>query len=340
VRRFQYKRVVDVDGALAAAGSGTAYLGGGTTIVDLMKLSVESREVLVDVSRLAGAPSVSEAARDTADGVWLPAAARNSDVAAHPLVRRRYPALSEALLSGASPQIRNMATVGGNLLQRTRCAYFRDAAVPACNKRVLGSGCAAQAKGSWSRMHAVLGGSAHCIAVHPSDMCVALVALDAVVHTRRRAGTRAIPIAELHTEPDAHPEIETVLEPDELVTHVVLPPSAFAARSCYVKVRDRSAFAFALASTAVALDLVEPSAKDAGRIRAARVVLGGVATKPWRSREVEEALVGHVPSLELFERAAARAVMGARATSQNAFKVVLIQRTIVRALGRASGVAT
>ena len=340
MRRFQYKRVADPDEALAAAGSGTAYLGGGTTIVDLMKLDVERPEALVDVSRLGGAGGVSGAARETPDGVWLPAAARNSDVAAHPLVRTRYPALSEALLSGASPQVRNMATVGGNLLQRTRCAYFRDAAVPACNKRVPGSGCAAQAEGSWSRMHAILGGSAHCIAVHPSDMCVALVALDAVVHTQRRAGTRAIPIAELHTEPGAHPEIETVLEPDELVTHVVLPPSRFAARSCYVKARDRSAFAFALASTAVALDLGEPFAKDAGRIRAARVALGGVATKPWRSREVEEALVGHAPSLELFERTAANAVDRARATSQNAFKVTLIQRTIVRALGRAARVST
>lgn len=334
MRPFRYSRPADATAALIAAMPGDAvFLGGGTTLVDLMKLGVTSPSALVDVSRLGG-PAVQE----TSAGLQIAATARNSDIAIHPLIVERYPALSEALLSGASPQVRNMATIGGNLLQRTRCAYFRDVGVEACNKRAPGSGCAA--RDGWSRMHAILGGSDHCIAVHPSDMCVALVALDAVVHTRGRAGTRAIRIEELHTEPGAHPEIETVLAPDELVTHVVLPPSALAVRSCYVKVRDRSAFAFALASAAVALELAEPSSKDAGRIRAARVALGGVATKPWRCREVEEILVGHAPSFELFERAAARAVTGARTTSQNAFKVALVQRTIARALSRASGVAT
>ena len=212
------------------------------------------------------------------------AGARNSDVAHHPLVRQRFPALSEALLAGASPQLRNMATVGGNLMQRTRCAYFRDVAVAECNKRAPGSGCAAQ--GGWTRMHAILGGSRQCIAAHPSDMCVALVALDAVVHTQGPQGARQIPIADFHTLPADHPEVETTLQRGELITHVTLPAAPFAARSGYVKVRDRAAFAFALASAAVAVDV------HGGRMRAVRVALGGVATKPWRSREAEAALVG------------------------------------------------
>jgi xanthine dehydrogenase YagS FAD-binding subunit len=228
--------------------------------------------------------------------------------------------------------------VGGNLLQRTRCAYFRDVGVAACNKRAPGTGCAALGPESWSRMHAILGGSSHCIAVHPSDMCVALSALDAMVHTRSPTGTRAIPMEELHTAPEARPDIETVLARDELITHVVLPASAFAARSCYVKVRDRASFSFALASAAVALELAAPHEKGGRIIRAARVALGGVATRPWRSRGVEGILVGQAPSRALFERAAARAVSDARPTPGNAFKVLLIQRTIVRALERASGV--
>ena len=341
MQRFRYTRAADEGAAVSAATDGArsaaAYLGGGTTLVDLMKLGIERPDELIDVSHLTGD---SVAIEETTEGVRIPAAARNSDVAHHPLVRDRYPALSEALLSGASPQIRNMATVGGNLLQRTRCAYFRDAAVEACNKRAPGSGCAARGRESWSRMHAILGGSERCIAVHPSDMCVALVALDAVVHTRGTHGRRAIPMADLHAEPGDHPEVETVLERGELVTHVVLPSTPFAARSRYVKVRDRASFAFALASAAVALDVADPGGPDAGTIRAARVALGGVATKPWRARAVEDVLLGYRPARDLFERAAAHAVTDAHPTAGNAFKVVLIQRTIVRALERAAETAT
>jgi xanthine dehydrogenase YagS FAD-binding subunit len=320
-----------------AGGPRVAFLGGGTTLVDLMKLDIEHPDQVVDVARLPATPPVEE----TPNGLRIPAAARNSDVAAHPLVRRRYPVLAEALLSGASPQVRNMATVGGNLLQRTRCAYFRDVAVPACNKRAPGSGCAALGEGSWTRMHAILGGGPQCIAVHPSDMCVALAALDAVVHTLGPRGPRAIPFGDFHTEPGARPDVETTLEHGELITHVVVPATPFAARSRYVKVRDRAAFAFALASAAVALDLGARQAgavgaRTPGMIHAARVALGGVATRPWRARAVEDALVGQRPSRELFERAAAHAVVNARPMPGNAFKVVLVQRAIVRALERAA----
>jgi xanthine dehydrogenase YagS FAD-binding subunit len=336
VRPFRYLRPPDTAAALAAAGSpGAAFLGGGTTLVDLMRLDVEAPREVVDVSRIAADPERRGGVYDTPDGLCLAASARNSDVAMHPLVRRRYPVLSEALLSGASPQIRNMATVGGNLLQRTRCAYFRDVGVEACNKRRPGSGCAAQ--DGWSRMHAILGASERCIAVHPSDMCVALVALDADVHTHRAQGTRVIPAADLHLVPGEHPERETILEPGELITHVTLPDTPFAAHSHYVKVRDRAAFAFALASAAVALELGAGKAPGGSRIRQARVALGGVATKPWRCREVEAALVDNHPSRALFEHAAALAVKGAKTRADNAFKTALVQRAIVRALERAAG---
>jgi xanthine dehydrogenase YagS FAD-binding subunit len=336
VRPFKYLRPADATAALAAVGSpGAAFLGGGTTLVDLMRLDVEAPREVVDVSRVAADPERRGGVYDTPAGLCLAASARNTDVAMHPLVRRRYPVLSEALLSGASPQIRNMATVGGNLLQRTRCAYFRDVGVEACNKRRPGSGCAAQ--DGWARMHAILGASDHCIAVHPSDMCVALVALDADVHTHRAQGARVVPAADLHLVPGEHPERETLLEPGELITHVTLPATPFAAHSHYVKVRDRAAFAFALASAAVALDLGEAKAPGGSRIRQARVALGGVATKPWRCREVEAALVDNHPSRALFEHAAALAVKDAKTRADNAFKVVLVQRAIVRALERAAG---
>ncbi|HEX4417712.1 MAG TPA: xanthine dehydrogenase family protein subunit M, partial [Kofleriaceae bacterium] len=263
---------------------------------------------------------------DTArGGLKIGALATNTDVAYHPAVTAKYPALAEALLSGASPQLRNMATVGGNLLQRTRCPYFRDG-VSACNKRDPGSGCAAQ--GGFNRSHAVLGTSARCIASHPSDMCVALVALDAIVHTHGPQGDRAIAITDFHTVPGDHPEIESVLVPGELVTAVELPQLPFAAKSRYTKVRDRASFAFALASAAVALDV------HGGTIRDARIALGGIATKPWRAREAERALIGQRPTHEAFERAAAVALDGATPRDDNAFKIELARRTIVRALQR------
>ena len=297
-----------------------------------MKLGVETPATVVDVTGLPHATI-----EETAQGIRIGALARNSDVAYHPLVRARLPALSEALLAGASPQLRNMATVGGNLLQRTRCSYFRDLAWP-CNKRSPGTGCSAL--DGENRMHAILGISGtsgipgapadQCIAVHPSDMCVALVALDAVVHTRGPKGARALPITDLHVVPGARPEVENVLERGELITGVTVPATKLAARSRYVKVRDRASYAFALASAAVALEL-------GGRVvRSARVALGGVATKPWRSVEAERALVGQVAGRAAFERAAAAAVAGAHARAHNRYKVTLAQRVIVRALEEAA----
>jgi xanthine dehydrogenase YagS FAD-binding subunit len=324
MKPFSYVRAGDEARALAeGAADGAQFIAGGTTLVDLLRLEVMRPTRLVDITGLAiGAVEAADG------GVRIGAMARNSDVAYHPLIAERYPALAQALLSGASPQVRNMATVGGNLLQRTRCPYFRDLAA-ACNKRAPGSGCAAQ--GGFNRSHAVLGGSQHCIAVHPSDMCVALVALDAVVHTRGPGGARAIPIVDFHTLPGEHPEIESVLAPGELVTHVVLPASPFAARSRYVKVRDRASFAFALASAAVALEL------EGGKIRQARVALGGVATKPWRSQDAEQALVGQAASKEAFGRAATAALNGAQGRPDNDFKIELARRTLVRALTLVGG---
>ena len=319
MKPFTYVRPAQVEAAIAAGGDREArFLAGGTTLIDLMRLEVMHPTSIVDVGRLP----LSAIERD-GDGIRIGAMARNSDVAAHPLVVERYPVLAEAILAGASQQVRNMATVGGNLLQRTRCPYFRDPAVP-CNKRAPGAGCSAL--DGYTRSHAILGTSESCIATHPSDMCVALAALDAVVHTRGGARERAIPIGELHTLPGAHPEIENVLEHGELITHVELRASPFAAHSRYVKVRDRAAFAFALASAAVGLDVAD------GRIRAARVALGGVATRPWRSPEAEQALVGQPPARAAFERAAAAALADAKPRRDNAFKVELAKRTIVRAL--------
>jgi xanthine dehydrogenase YagS FAD-binding subunit len=306
----------------AGRAAGAAFIAGGTTLVDLLRLGVEAPEVLVDIQGLEHA-----AIDDRADGLYIGALVSNTALAYAPAVSEGFPVLSEALLSGASPQLRNMATVGGNVLQRTRCSYFRDSAVDACNKRKPGSGCAA--RGGYTRMHAILGGSEQCIAVHPSDMCVALVALDAVVHTAGAHGERSIPIADFHTLPLEHPEIESVLEHGELITHVVVPRTAFAKHSSYVKARDRASYAFALASAAAALEL------DNGVVKDARIALGGVATKPWRTREVEAALRGQPATRESFVKAAAEAVRGAQPLADNGFKVELVQRCIVRALENA-----
>jgi xanthine dehydrogenase YagS FAD-binding subunit len=324
MKPFTYVRPPDARAALAAAGAtGASFLAGGTTLVDLMRLEVMSPSALVDLGQLPLA-----AIERSGDGLRIGAMARNSDVATHGLVVERYPLLAQALLAGASQQVRNMATVGGNLMQRTRCPYFRDAAVP-CNKRAPGSGCSAL--DGYTRSHAILGTSASCIAAHPSDMCVALAALDAVVHTRHAGRERAIPIADFHTLPGEHPEIETALEHGELISHVELPPSPFAAHARYVKVRDRAAFAFALAAAAVGLDVAD------GRIRGARIALGGVATKPWRALEAEQALIGQAPGRAAFERAAAAAIVDPKPRRDNAFKVGLAKRTIVRALELAWG---
>jgi xanthine dehydrogenase YagS FAD-binding subunit len=330
---FGYLRVSDsAEAVTEAAVPGSLLLAGGTTLVDLIRLGVMAPARLVDVNRLP-----LDKIEQTPAGLSIGALARNSDTAYHPLVRAHFPALSEALLSGASPQLRNMATTAGNLMQRTRCPYFRDVGVTACNKRTPGSGCAAYE--GYARQHAILGGGPDCIAVHPSDMCVALVALDAIVHVRGQYGAgpdgataaaseRQISIAGFHLLPGSTPDRETSLAPGELITHVTLPTSPLAARSRYVKARDRASYAFALASTAAAVQL------EGGRIRAARVALGGVATKPWRSAEAERALVGREATRATFEAAAAAALADARTRPDNRFKVDLARATIVRALER------
>jgi len=324
---IEYIHPPDQAHAIAAASAAeTHVIAGGTTLVDLMRLEVIQPTAVVDVT---GLPL--RAIAIGADGsAMLGALVTNADVADHPEISTRFPALVEALRSGASPQIRNMATVGGNLLQRTRCPYFRDVAT-ACNKRTPGSGCSAI--GGFTRSHAVLGTSVHCIATHPSDMCVALVALEAIAHVQGPTGARAIPVEQLHTLPGDHPEIESQLRPGELIVQVELPARPFAARSRYVKVRDRASFAFALASAAAALEL------DGETIRQARLALGGVATKPWRAPEAEAALAGKRISRDVFARAAQLAMDGAAPQPGNAFKVELARRTIVRALERAGGLA-
>ncbi|HET6281168.1 MAG TPA: xanthine dehydrogenase family protein subunit M [Polyangia bacterium] len=327
MKPFAYFKASDeAAGVEAGTHPAARFIAGGTGLVDLMRLGVEAPAEVVDVNALPWGQIES-----TAEGLRIGALVRNTELAYHPAVTSGYPVLSQAILSGASPQVRNMATVGGNLVQRTRCSYFRDVGVAQCNKRSPGSGCAARE--GFSRMHAILGGSDQCIAVHPSDMCVALAALDAVVFTRGSRGPRTIPLGDFHTLPAAHPEVENVLERGELVTHVFLPASALARRSTYVKSRDRASFAFALASAAVALEL------DGKVIRQARVALGGVGTRPWRSREAEQALVGQPMSRPLFERAGTAAVAGARPVRDNAFKVKLAARVIVRALERAGEMA-
>ena len=320
---FAYTPADDLQSAtrLAVADPGARYLAGGTTLVDLMKLDVETPTQLIDISRLPLAEIVAQAD----GGVRIGALARNSDLAHNEAVRARFPVLSQALLAGASGQVRNMATTAGNLLQRTRCSYFRDTATP-CNKREPGSGCSAI--DGYNRMHAVLGTSASCIATHPSDMAVALVALDARVRILGAAGERVIPLIELHRLPANHPELETTLEPGELMTAVEVPPLSFGARSLYVKVRDRASFAFALVSVAVAVDVADGSVRDA------RIALGGVGTKPWRAREAEDALRGRPATVESYRVAAEAAMAGAVPRVHNGFKIELARRTLVRALLR------
>ncbi len=326
MRDIVFQRAGSVDDAVrAAAQPDSAFLGGGTSLVDLMKLEVLNPVRVVDVTRL------DLSAIDSSDkGIRLGATATNSAVANHADAKRRFPALSEALLSGASPQLRNMATVAGNLMQRTRCAYYRDLSTR-CNKRNPGAGC--DAIHGWTRMHAILGGSDQCIAAHPSDMCVALAALDATIHVRGPRGDRDIPFGDFHLLPADHPEREFALQPGELVTWVFVPATPAAARSRYVKVRDRLSYAFALASCAAGLEIAQ------GRVRAARIALGGVGTKPWRSPDAERALIGQPAEREAFRRAAEVALRGARTTPDNAFKPELAKRTIVRALALAAEAA-
>ena len=305
-----------------AARPGAMFLAGGTTLVDLMKVDVLTPDTVVDVRHL-GLPSIDVSDR----AITVGAAVTNSQLAWHPAVRDRFPVLSQAILSGATTQIRNMATVAGNILQRTRCSYFRDVHA-SCNRRQPGSGC--DALDGFNRGHAVLGVSDHCIATHPSDMCVAMAVLDAEVHTVRADGTtRSIPFGEFHKAPGDTPHVEVALAHGELITHVVIPHLAAARRSHYLKVRDRASYEFALASAAVVLDL------DGDTIRGARLGLGGVATKPWRAVEAEQILMGHKATDDAFRDAAEIALAGAVAREHNHFKIELAKRTIVRAFATA-----
>lgn len=320
MRAFDYLQVTRIDDAVAALGPGARCLAGGTNLVDLMKGGIEEPARIVDINRLPLTEVI-----DTPDGgLRIGALVRNSELANHPRVRRDYPLLSQALLAGATPQLRNMASVGGNLLQRTRCYYFADTAFPACNKRIPGSGCGARV--GHHRIHAILGASPQCIAVHPSDMCVALAALDATVIVRSRQGERAIEMTRFHRLPGSQPEVETRLANDELIMAVMLPKPVFARHAHYLKLRDRASYAFALVSAAVALDV------DAGRIRTARIAMGGVAHKPWRAFDAEQALAGAPLEAAVLERAARLATVGAVPLPDNAFKVELAQRAVARAL--------
>jgi xanthine dehydrogenase YagS FAD-binding subunit len=322
---FAYTRASSIDDALASLRTqrDARFLGGGTNLIDLMKMGVEHPPALIDVTRLPLANI-----EEHGGGVRIGGIARNSAVANHPLIRERYPVLAQALVAGASPQIRNMATVAGNLLQRTRCFYFYDPSYRECNKRVPGSGCAALT--GYNRIHSILGGSDHCIATQPSDMAVALAALEAVIQVKGPDGERSIQIADFHRLPGNTPHIETELKPGELITAIDLPPR-IARKSHYLKVRDRNSYAFALVSVAAVVDLDEGN-----RIRQARIALGGVAPKPWRIPEAEQALTGKEANESAFRESAEILVRGAKTFRDNAFKVELARRSIVRALSTAA----
>jgi len=327
MRAFEFKRPQDATAAVTAAaqaktaqqGADIKFLAGGTTLIDLMKLEVETPSQLVDINRLPF---------DTVellhnDGLKIGATVRNSDLAHHPKVQKEYAVLSQAILAGASGQIRNMATTAGNLLQRTRCMYFRDTAMP-CNKREPGTGCAA-ITGS-NRMLAILGTSEHCIATNPSDMCVAMAALEATIHVQGPKGSREIAIGDFHLLPGNTPDRETVLKPGDLITHVTLPPPKAGSKQVYLKLRDRASYEFALASAAIVITLA------GGNVTYARIAMGGVGTKPWRSREAETFLVGKPANAANFRKTAEAALHGAKAQSENGFKIELAKRCVAHAL--------
>jgi xanthine dehydrogenase YagS FAD-binding subunit len=315
---LQTAQAKEATGAVAGT-KGAAFIAGGTTLLDLMKLNVENHSQLVDINLVPF-----KGIEQTPDGLRIGALERMSDVGEHPLVMQNYPAISQSLLQAASAQLRNMASIGGNLLQRTRCGYFRDVAFP-CNKRQPGSGCPAQ--DGENRNLAILGGSKACIATHPGDLGVALAALDAVLLLENAKGKqRRVPLVDFHVVPGTTPQRETVLEPGELIVSVTVPAAAHARKSMYLKVRDRASYAFALASAAVGLDV------QGGQIRSARVALGGVGTKPWRSVAAEKILTGAPATEATFRAAAAAALRDAQPREQNRFKVELAQNTLVRAL--------
>jgi xanthine dehydrogenase YagS FAD-binding subunit len=325
---FNYVKAPSIDKALAA-GPPAKFVAGGTTLIDLMKLTVETPKMLVDINLLP----LDKIEKLPDGGLRIGAMVRNSDLAWNPDVQKSYAVLSEALLSGASPQLRNMATTGGNLMQRTRCMYFREpsAGTPGgygCNKRAPGTGCAAI--DGFNRMHAILGTSEHCIATHPSDMCVAMAALEAVIHVEGPRGKRTIAFADFHKLPGDTPQIENALEPGELITYVDLPKPVTGAKSTYLKLRDRASYEFALASAAVVARV------EGGHIRYIRVAMGGVGTKPWRSHEAEAALNGKPANATTFKAAAEAALAKAKPQKDNAFKVELAKRCLVRSLKTAT----
>ncbi|WP_296261756.1 MULTISPECIES: FAD binding domain-containing protein [unclassified Pseudomonas] len=320
---FSYSKPSDISQAVNLAGPASRFIAGGTNLLDLMKENIARPEHLIDIT---GLPL--KEVRETANGgLIIGALVSNADLAWHPLVESRYPLLSQAVLAGASPQLRNMASTGGNLLQRTRCYYFYDSTVP-CNKREPGSGC--PAKNGLNRIHAILGASNECVATHPSDMCVALAALDAVVHVEGQAGRRKIEFADFHRLPADSPQRDTQLADDELITSIELPAPRFQQHSHYLKIRDRASYAFALVSVAAALEL------DGDIIKDVRLALGGVAHKPWRDKAVEQLLIGKPVSRENFVAAADAMLRDAQPLEHNAFKIKLARRAIVRALSDAA----
>ncbi|MGJ4930354.1 FAD binding domain-containing protein [Bradyrhizobium sp. HKCCYLS2038] len=325
MNNFDYARASDVADAvrLKAGVPDAKFIAGGTNLIDLMKYRVEQPPRLIDISRLP----LTTVEETSGGGVRIGALVPNSTLAYHPLIESRYPLLASAILAGASAQLRNMASTGGNLLQRTRCAYFYDVATP-CNKRNPGAGCSATE--GLNRNHAILGTSAACIATHPSDMCVALAALDATVHVAGTQGERVIAFADFHRLPGDRPDLDNTLQADEIVTAIELPAQGFAANYSYLKIRDRLSYAFALVSVAAAL------ARDGDRIAEARLALGGVAHKPWRSEAAESVLCGQTPSPEAFGRAADILLRDAKPYRHNAFKLPLARRAIIRTLTQAA----
>lgn len=321
MKNFSYTRAEDPQSALSLLSQSTnsKFLGGGTNLIDLMREEIEQPDALIDITRLP--LNTIEELPD--GGLRIGALVRNSHLAAHPIVRERYPVLAQAILNGASAQLRNMATTGGNLMQRTRCYYFYDTAAR-CNKRVPGTGC--DAIEGFNRIHAILGASSECVATHPSDMCVAMAALDAVVQVTGTAGERSIPLVGFHRLPGETPNVDTNLHPDELITAVDLPALPFAGRSMYRKVRDRASYAFALVSVAAALEI------ENGVVKQVRLALGGVAHKPWRAFAAEEYLTGKAADEQTFRRAAELELQPAKPLRDNAFKVELAKRTIVSVL--------
>lgn len=324
MKPFAFHHARDVVDALQHADSGAHFYAGGTNLLDLMKLGVTTPSALVDIRRL-GLDTVTET---DGGGVLIGAGVTNSAIANHRLIRARYPVISHAILSGATTQLRNMATVGGNLMQRTRCPYFMDATFSACNKRTPGSGCGSLT--GFNREHALFGASSSCVAVHPSDMAVALAILDAVVHVTSRDGARAIPLSQFFRLPGDTPDRDNTVRPGELITGIELPPSEYASHSWYLKVRDRHSYAFALVSVAVGLTITD------GIVTSAAIALGGVAAAPWRVPDAESALVGRPGDTESFSAAAELATAGAQPLSQNGFKIELAERAVVRALREAS----